>query len=125
MKRIISALIFGLACGSASAHELTPTYPDFKRSYIEGVSVTTMQLFNSRQEVEYFLIEVFTENWTPIPFATGEQTIKVSYQRKKTFDVYVRTSDLPKVEFICTTSRLLSQSVESTGVSSRICSRVK
>jgi len=125
MKHFMSALMVVLTCGSASAHELTPTYPEFKPSYVRDISVTTMEMFNAREEIEFYRIDVYTENWDPIPFASGQKVIQVSHRERYTFNVYVRDSDLDKVEYICTTSMIEQGTVQTQGVSSRVCSRVK
>lgn len=124
MRFSIFALVMGLA-SAASAHELVPTYPEMTPSYMNGVSVTTLQLFNGREDVSYFVIDVYTQDWTPVLFATGEQVINVDYLKKRTFDVYIRDTDLDVAYYICTTSKLFSDKVESTGISSRICSRIR
>ena len=56
------ALIFMLLGFQAQAHEMTPAYPKFNYSYIEGVSVTKMFLkWNNgdefvarREKIEFF-----------------------------------------------------------------------
>ena len=125
MRHIISGLILALACGPAMAHELTPTYPEFRPSYVRDISVTDMEMFNAREEIEFYRIDVYTENWDPIPFASGQRVIKVSHRERYSFNVYIRDSDLDKVEYICTTSMIEQGSVQTQGVSSRVCSRVK
>lgn len=125
MKHIISALIFGLACGSANAHELIPTYPEFRPSFMDDISVTTLELYNAREEVEFYSINVYNENWEPIPFSTKDKIIQISHLGRHTFDVYIRDRDLQNIEYICTTSRLVQNEIQSQGISSRVCSRVK
>lgn len=114
-----------LTASIAAAHELTPAYPQFRSSYVAGVSVTTMKLWNRRQDASYYEVDIYDEKWKPIPFATSEKIMQVTYTQTKTFDLYVRQDDVDNVEFICTTSRLLKQEVDYTGITSRICSRVK
>jgi hypothetical protein len=121
---MISILIFGLACGPAMAHELTPTYPEFRRSFMDGISVTTMELYNAREEVDIYKISVHTENWERIPFASASNVIKVLHNERYTFDVYVRNADLDRIEFICTVSSN-PENQEDTEIASRVCSRVK
>ena len=118
-------LVMALGCGMAYSHELTPTYPEFRPSFMDNISVTHMELYNAREEIEFYRVDVYTENWEPVAFATGERTIRVQHSQRYTFELYVRDSDLDKVEYICTTSRLLEGQVQSQGVSSRVCSRVK
>ena len=122
-KLIATALV--LSSTSAVAHELTPTYPELKPSYVDGVSVTTMHLFNRRTDVEYYKIDVYDVDWNPIPYASSESTIQVEYLGHKYIDIYIRDSDKDIVEFICTTSRIVSSTIQSSGIKSRICSRVK
>lgn len=123
MKYVIGILL-GLS-GAANAHEMVPAYPTMKPSYITGVSVTNMKIFNRRDDVRYYEIGVFTSEWEPIPFASEEKIIKLEYLGKKTFEVYIRNSDLDNATYICTLSKLEKDNVRTTGVSSKICSKIK
>lgn len=125
MRFIITTVAFMLACGSAMAHELTPTYPKLTPSYMGGISVTTLYLFNRREDVRFFVIDVYDEHWRPLQFATRNQLLKVDYLQTVPFEVFIRESDLGAAEYICTTSKLFSDNVVSTGVSSRICSKLE
>lgn len=109
----------------AQAHELTPTYPTFKNSYVDGVMVTTLKLFNRRTDVSYYEIGVFDEEWKPLPFASADKIVKLEYLKIKYLDIYVKSSDLEDIEYVCTTSKLKSDDIVSSGLSSRICSKVK
>ena len=109
----------------AQAHEMTPAYPKFKLSYIDGVSVTKMSLFNRRSEISYFEIGVFTEDWKEIPFAATSKLIKVRYTKRYPFEVYVRNGDLDRVQYICTISKILKGEEQISQIASRICSKVK
>lgn len=111
--------------GSATAHEMTPTYPKLVPSYVDGVNVTTMEIWNRRSDVSFYAIGVYDEEWNPIPFATTDKIIQVGYLDKKQFKIYIREVDLDKVEYICTISKLTKDDVTSTGISSKICSRVR
>ena len=122
--RFMIALLVALVCGPAMAHELTPTYPELRSSFINNVSVTNLQLFNRREDVRFYVIDVYTADWQPIQFATGQQVLEVDYLQRVNFEVYIRNRDLEKAEYICTTSKLLTDNVESTGISSRICSKL-
>ena len=68
---------------------------------------------------------MFDGNWNKVPFATDERIFKVSYLGKKYLDIYIRNSDIQKVVYICTTSKLLKVDTQRTVVSSKICSKVK
>jgi len=119
------ALIFMLLGFQAQAHEMTPAYPKFKLSYIDGVSVTKMSLFNRRNDVSYYEIGVFTEDWEEIPFASTSKLIKVRYTKRYPFEVYVRNGDLGRVQYICTISKILKGAEQTSQIASRICSKVK
>lgn len=125
MLKYMTAVAVVFMSTMATAHELTPTYPKFTPSYIDGVLVTKMKLWNRRKDVSYYEVQLFDEDWKPISFAAESRLIKMGYLEQKSFDLYIRESDLAKVEFICTTSKLLKDEVESTGITSKICSRVK
>lgn len=114
-----------LVSGNAAAHELTPTYPEIRPSYVNGVSVTTMKMWNRRSDAEYYEINVFDEKWKPVEFATSNRVMHLNYLEHKSFEIYFRDEDKDRVSYICTTSKQLKQDVLSTGVKSKICSRIK
>lgn len=108
------------------AHEWTPTYPKFKVSVVEGVNVTTMKLFNARDDVEYFEIGVFDNNWNGVPFAVlGDNIIRVKHQEIKYIDVYVRNKDIKNAVYICSKNKSLASDTTKPILFSRICSKVK
>jgi len=112
-------------CTSLQAHEMTPTYPKLVSSYIEGVSVAKMKLFNRRDDVEYYEIGVFTEDWKSIPFASTSKVVRVKHNKRKLFEVYIRSRDIPKAVYICTESKVFKSTEQVTLISSRICSKIK
>lgn len=114
-----------LVSTSATAHEWTPTYPTLKRAYVDGLFYTKMQLFNKRKEIQYYSISVHDEEWNNIPFATPNKIISVGYLTYKQIEIYIRETDKSRITYICSTSKLLKEDVLTTGVSSRICSKVK
>jgi len=129
-SKVILALCF-VFCTTAHAHEMTPAYPQLKSSYIEGVSSAKMKLFNRRNDVSYYLIEVFTSDFKPIPFASSSistvssKIIMVGYNKSKIFDVYIRSSDIDRAVYICTQSKLLKQTDQISLITSRVCSKIK
>tara|TARA_B110000908_G_C10250381_1_gene451617 strand:+ start:2448 stop:2825 length:378 start_codon:yes stop_codon:yes gene_type:complete len=125
MKTTTVAVALALITTGATAHELTPTYPNLRQSYVDNVLTTRMRLFNRRSDVTYYTIGVFDDEWGPIPFATTEATINVPYLGHRNIDIYIREVDASRVEYICTTSRVKSDDVQSSGIRSKICSRVK
>ena len=118
-------LMLCLVTSQAYAHEMIPTYPKFGASFMEGLSKTTMTLFNKRADVEYYEIAVFDVDWKPIKFVSEYQVFKIPYLSTVTFDIYVRDQDKSKVEYICSRSKLRKENLKRTAISSRICSRVK
>lgn len=124
MKTYIIAAALSLIGVSAAAHEFTPTYPKFRQSMFDNIVVTTMMLFNRREDVQFYELGVFDEDFNRIPFASPNKIIRLEYLKREQFEVYIRESDLGRVEFICTTSKLLKDDT-TTGISSKICSRVR
>lgn len=118
--------LFIFALGSwAEGHQFTPTYPKLEPSYIDGVLVTKMELFNSRQDVNFYEVSVSTEDWKPVPFATESNIVEVAYLQRKTIEIYIRERDRQRAVYICTKSKLQENKTGVTLVSSRICSKIK
>ena len=109
----------------SNAHEMTPTYPVLDSSYINGVVVAKMKLFNRRKDVNYYEINVFTEDWKSVSFATTDRLLKVDYNKNKMFNVYIRFADVKRTKYICTTSKVFKGGNQETLVSSMICSKIK
>lgn len=124
MRFVIALFGLMLACVSANAHELTPTYPELRPSIYSDVLVTDMLLFNQRADVSYYQIEVYDEDWNPVPFASASNILELGYLERTSFFVYIREIDADKVEYICTRSKIL-KGEESSVIASNICSRVK
>ena len=124
MKKLITAVVASLMATTAYAHEWTPTYPKFEPSFIEDIVVTTMTLFNKRSDVEYYEITVHDADWNPVPFATTSKLINVPYLSKQSIEIYIREADCDRIEYICTTSKQLLLDAPSSGIDSRICSKV-
>lgn len=122
LNRLI--VLFLLWSFSTSAHEMTPAYPIVKPSHVAGVVKVEMSLFNSREEIEWYQIELFDLNWTNIPFASSYRIINIGYKERKSFDVYIRKADMDEAVYLCTTSKVRKTSKSRTLVSSRICSRL-
>ena len=104
---------------------MTPSYPKFEQSYLEGIYSADFMLFNRRDDVNFYEISVFDNNWNPIPFATTDSIIKVAYLQRVLFVVHIRKKDINTVTYICTSSKLPKANKEISAVSSRICSKVK
>ncbi len=122
LSRIIT--IGTLVTFGASAHEMTPAYPELKASHIKNLVKVEMSLFNSREEIKYYQIDLFDLNWMNIPFSTTYKIIKVDYKEHKAFDIYIRKKDTPEAVYLCTTSKVKRTNTSRTVIASRICSRL-
>jgi hypothetical protein len=118
-------LLLGLMGGQAYGHQFMPAYPKLEPSYVDGVLVTKMELFNSREDVEYYELSVFTSEWEPVPFATENKIINVEYLKRKIIEIYIRQQDRNRAVYICSKSKLRPNNMQATVVSSRICSKIK
>jgi len=123
--RYIMCMIMFLSLGYANAHEWTPTYPKLSPSYVSGVMMTTMSLYNSRKDVKHYAFSVYDKDFNPIRFATNEQITSVNYNERKSVEIYVRNKDISKGMYICSESKVLKVDATATVVRSRICSKVK
>ena len=124
MRYFIGGLL-ALFAVSAMAHEMTPTYPKLRPSHLDNVYVTTMEMFNKRNDVEYYDIGVFDKDFKPIPFVSKYNVIKLKYLGHVTFDVYIRKADVSRATYVCSTSKLRKDDKKRTAVSSKICSKFK
>jgi hypothetical protein len=122
MLKYFAMLLFPLSC---AAHEQTPTYPELKYSYVEGLSFTTINVFNRREDVKYFAIQVFDEEWKKIDFGGVSRVVFIDYLDKKDIDIYIKDQDRGRIKYVCTKSKLLKEDVKFQAVSSRICSKIK
>jgi len=122
--KLLLSVLFILWASFGFAHEMTPAYPKFSNSYIDDVSTTKMKLFNRRDDVSYYKIEVWDNDWKPVPFASTNKIIKIGYNKTVLFDVYVQTKDIKYVVYICTISKNFKSEQKVTLVASRICSKI-
>ena len=111
----------------ASAHEMTPAcLPRSKgMSHVKNVVKVEMSLFNSREEIKYYQIDLFDLNWMNIPFSTTYRIMKVDYKEHKAFDVYIRKKRYTRscIPMHYVKVKKTNQVLELL-VSSRICSRL-
>lgn len=126
-RKIVLSLIFAAIWYTKPvvAHEMTPTYPKWTPSHVDGVYKTTMEMFNKRDDVEWYEIGVFDENWNPVQFASSYRLFKMPHLSRVKFDVYVSAVDVPTAEYICSKSKLRLISEQKTMVATRVCSRFK
>lgn len=124
MKKIVFAMLVAF-CGPAMAHEMSPTYLEFTPSYVNDVLKTTIEIFNRREDVNYYEVEVFDKDRNLIPFVTPAKVVNIEYLEKKSIDVYIKQSDKDRTVYVCTLSRFIKEDKTKTNVSSRICSKIK
>ncbi len=125
MYRSVIFFAILLVSGCASAHQFTPTYPVLRYSGVEGVSVLNMSIFNNREEISWYSINVYDRDWNNIVFASTDKLINLSYLERKNIEVYVRTQDSDKVTYICSKSKILASVNKPSIITSRICSKIK
>ena len=115
-----------LASGPAVAHELTPTYPKLTPSYIPGVMSTHVVLWNARQDVGYYKVDVLDADMNPVSFiATGGDLKKVDYLGRAHIEIFVREEDQDKATYICTQSKLKRGAAQRSLVASNVCSKIR
>lgn len=124
MKNFL-AIMLVLFSNQAFGHEMSPTYLEFESAYADNVLKTTIELFNRREDVNYYEIDVYDKDWKIIPFASSNKIVNLKYLEKKSIDIYIRKNDKDKAVYVCTLSRFIKSDVTKTNISSRICSKVK
>lgn len=123
---IVMTMLVSLMGSIASAHEMTPTYPKWRPSYMDNVYVTTMEMFNKRDDVEYYEIGIFDKDFKPVPFVSKYDVINLRYLGHVSFDVYIRKSDVGRAEYVCSISKLRKEDgAVRQAVTSKICSKFK
>ena len=98
--RALVLLLAVLSAYKADAHEMLPSHPVLGISYVDGVLKTQMHLFNKRQDVEYYEIGVFDEDFRPVPFVTGYRIIRLEYLEQVKFDVYILKDDADRASIV-------------------------
>jgi len=119
----LSILFIGLA-SIVHAHEMTPAYPELKPSHVSGVMKVRLSLFNQREDVKYYQIELFDLDFNSKPFSSTYRIMKVDYKERRDFEVYIRRSDLNNPLYVCTISKVVKSRGTRTLISSRICSKI-
>ena len=116
-------LLFNL---TAVAHEMTPTYPTWDRTTHDGIKKVTMSLWNSRKDVQYYEIGVFTKDFEEsVPFVTLYSILKVEYLSHVEFDVYMTEESIKRAVYICSLSKLRSNDDSKPLLATQICSKFK
>jgi len=107
---------------SVNAHQMSPTYPEWTSSYIDGLAVTNVKLFNKRKDVEYYEIGVFDKDMKPIPFVSQYDLQGIKYNKSAVFDIYINNKYKTDARYVCSQSMLTDIKV---AVASKICSKFK
>ena len=108
------------------AHEMTPTYPEFKPAVMDGIYKTNIQMFNHRDDVQWFEVGVYDAEWNDVSHVSTSGILKVEYLRRASVDIFVTEKDLERVVYICSTSMLDGSTTNNKAfMASKICSKVK
>jgi len=103
---------------------MTPTYPMWSVSHVQGVVKTTMEIFNKRADVEYYEITVTDKKGDPVPFVSQYKLAHIKYLQHLKFDIYINSDDVPRAQYICSRSKLKGEGT-TTLLSSKICSKIR
>lgn len=125
MNKLFFGFIGVILSLNVLSHEMTPTYPKLSPSHVDGISVTTIEMFNKRKDVEYYEIGVFDSEWNPVPFVSSYSIIKLKYLGHIKFEIYIRDADIERATYICSRSKLRANDETIPMVSSKICSKFK
>lgn len=117
---ILAALILSNA---AAAHEMVPAYLKLEPAPVDKVYMTSFKMFNRRNDVDYYSVSVYDQNWNKVPFASFDRVFKLEHLKRKEITVYIKESDISVVTYVCTSSKLYPG--RGAAVSSRICSKIK
>tara|TARA_B100001094_G_scaffold302796_1_gene330355 strand:+ start:1440 stop:1835 length:396 start_codon:yes stop_codon:yes gene_type:complete len=123
-KVILFTILGAMLGANAQSHEQTPAYPRILPSHVQDVVKIQLQILNRRKEINYYEVGLFDKNFDEIDFTTKRKIIKIDYEEKIDFDVYLRKSDLHKAVYICTASKILKSNKSRAIVSSIVCSKL-
>jgi len=108
---------------NAYSHEMVPAYFKLTQSPVVNVHVTSFKLFNARNDVDYYQVSVYDEDWNRVPFASFDRVFKLEHLKRKEIKVYIQEADISSVTYVCTESKLYKG--KGAYVASRICSKIK
>lgn len=111
--------------GFVLAHEQVPTYPKWERGFYPGILETTINLFNKRNDVEFYEIGVFDKEWNPVYFIADYKVIQLKHLQSASITIFIAKENRERVEYVCSRSKIRKENEKRTAVSSRICSRFK
>jgi hypothetical protein len=105
------------------AHELTPTYPELRSSYMNDVYEVKLKMWNARGDVEYYKIEVTDEDWNDVPFITTEKVFRLKHFGRRDISIFLPSDTT--ATYICTRSMLEKGNASKSIISSKVCSKIK
>ena len=120
-----SLLLLILISANTLAHEQTPTYGSWNPSHIAGVVKTEIEIFNKRNDVTYFEIGVFDQDWNMQTFVTSWNILEVKQYERKAAVIYMTEAKSLEAEYICSISKIRSSNQTQTALASQICTRLK
>jgi len=120
-----SVILWALLSSSVVAHDMTPTYPKWKMAFIPTAKMTSLQIFNKRNDIEWYEIKVFDKEWNALPFFTRHKILNVKYLSRVKFDLYMSNGYAEYAKYVCSTSKLRGKNSFEPIVESRICSKFK
>jgi hypothetical protein len=123
MKLLLLTLL--VVSGVTYAHEMVPTYPKWKPGIYPGILTTTVEIFNKRNDVEFYEIGLFDDDWQPVYFVADYKVIQLKYLSSASIDIYIAKENRDRVEYVCSRSKIRKGGESRTAVSSKICSRFK
>jgi len=113
----------GYAIRDAHSHEMVPARFELKQSPAVNIHMTTFKMFNARDDVDYYQVSVYDQDWNRVPFASFDRVFKLEHLQRKEVKVYIQEEDIPSVTYVCTESKLYKG--KGAYVASRICSKIK
>ena len=90
-----------------------------------GVKVANMSIFNNREEISWYSINVFDKDWNSIAFASSSKLINLKHQERKNINIYIQDKDKDTVTYICSKSKILASVKSPAIIMSRICSKIR
>lgn len=124
IKGLVGFALLALSFQSIS-HEMVPTYPEWERGIYSGVLQTTVEIFNKRQDIEYYEIGVFDKDWQPVNFVADYKVIQLKYLSSASINIYISRENRDRAEYVCSRSKIRKDTDVRSVLSSRICSRFK
>jgi len=121
--RFVIILAAFILSSAAAAHEMVPAYLKLTPAPVDRVYMTSFKMFNKRNDVDYYSVSVYDQDWNRVPFASFDRVFKLEHLKRKEIKVYIQEADISSVTYVCTESKLYKG--KGAYVASRICSKIK